>query len=399
MRIVIIDDESVICCGLKKTVESSKNEWNVSECYTDPEEALEFCDWDSVDLLLADINMPNMDGLTLVDTLRERGHDTQVVFVSGYSEFEYAKKAIQQHAVDYIIKPVSGKSIKDAIIKAEANIDQKKQMMQDESFIKGSITQITKSFIYDVMFETRRIEEGELNETIKYCRLTDMQYSLFSFVSEEHTNRIERIIEDINKGIFLFRGSRYYYTVVLCEERDEPSKVYAILSKMKQQLQEANFSEAVIVKKIDELPSSYYHLIVMLKQAGGMDTFHDSVDTDEAGDAETEDYSIHVINAIQYIKKNYSKKISLAMLAEELYVHPTYLSNLFKKQTGQTVVDYINNYRIEIAKKLLQDTRNKVFWVAEQVGFVNQRYFSQKFKKNTGYTPAEYKQSFFFANR
>jgi AraC-like DNA-binding protein len=40
-----------------------------------------------------------------------------------------------------------------------------------------------------------------------------------------------------------------------------------------------------------------------------------------------------------------------------------------------------------------------VFWVAEQVGFINQRYFSQKFKKNTGYTPAEYKQSFFFAMR
>jgi YesN/AraC family two-component response regulator len=324
MKIVIIDDESVICSGLKKTVESSKKEWVVSECYTDPEEALEFCDWDSVDLLLADINMPNMDGLTLVDTLRERGHDTQVVFVSGYSEFEYAKKAIQQHAIDYIIKPVSGKSLKDALIKAEQNIVQRKQLIQDESFIRDSIVKITKSFIYDVMFETRRIEEGELKETLKYCRLTNVQYSLFSFVTQEHTCRIERMVEDINKEIFLYKGSRYYYTVVLCEKRDEPTKAHTVISEMKQRLQGATFSEAVFVSNINELPSSYYHLIVMLKHAGGMDTFLDFADTDDVEDAETPNHSIHVINAIQYIKKYYSKKISLAMLSEE-FICPSHI--------------------------------------------------------------------------
>ena len=399
MRIVIIDDESVICSGLKKTVESSKKEWVVKECYTDPEEALEFCDWDSVDLLLADINMPNMDGLTLVKTLHERGHDTQVVFVSGYSEFDYAKKAIQQRAVDYIIKPVSAKNLKDAITKAEENIEKKKRLMQNESFIQDSIDQITKSFIYDVMFETRRIDSAEMAETIKYCRLTDMQYSLFSFITKE-PNNIECIVEDINKGqrnVFLFRGSQHYYTVVVCEKRDVSSKV--ILSEMKQRLTEANFGEAVTVQDINGLPLSYYHMMTELRQTGITDAFENPAVVDEAGNERKADYSVHVINAIEYIKKHYSKKISLAMLSEELYVHPTYLSNLFKKQTGQTVVDYINDYRISVAKKLLQDTRNKVFWVAEQVGFVNQRYFSQKFKKNTGYTPAEYKQSFFFAKR
>ncbi len=95
-------------------------------------------------------------------------------------------------------------------------------------------------------------------------------------------------------------------------------------------------------------------------------------------------YSTHVIKAIEYIRINYSNKISLSSLSEELYVHPTYLSNLFKKQTGTNIVDYINNYRIEVAKDLLKDSRNKIYWVAERVGFVNQRYFSQKFKKNYG---------------
>jgi two-component system response regulator YesN len=400
MNIVIIDDESVICNGLKKTVEQSKEDWTVIECYTDSQEAMEFCDWDDVDLLLVDINMPSMNGLTLVDTLRERGHDTQVVFVSGYSEFEYAKKAIQQHAVDYIIKPVSSKSLKDAISKAEENIDLKKQQMQNESFIQDSIIHITKSFIYDVLFETRRIDDEELKETIKYCRLTDMKYSLFSFITKEPTNIIESIVEDISKdnhNVFLFRGSRYYYTIVLCEKRDMSSKVHETVLDIRHHLKEANFGDVVIMNNINELPANYYNMMVKLKHKFNINTFEESVDIDEVGDEEV-DYCVHVINAIEYIRNNYNKKISLAMLSEDLYLHPTYLSNLFKKQTGQTVVDYINNYRIKIAKKLLQDNKNKVFWVSEQVGFVNQRYFSQIFKKNTGYTPVEYKQSFFFSN-
>lgn len=50
-----------------------------------------------------------------------------------------------------------------------------------------------------------------------------------------------------------------------------------------------------------------------------------------------------------YIREHYAEKISLAKLADEIYVHPTYLSNLFKSQTRKTVVEYINQYRIEMA--------------------------------------------------
>ncbi len=110
MNIVIIDDEAVICNGLRKMIENVVEDWNVLEVYIDAEEALEFCDWDGVDLLLCDINMPNIDGLALIDALNERGHEVQVIFISGYSEFKYAQKALQQKAIDYIVKPVSIKA-------------------------------------------------------------------------------------------------------------------------------------------------------------------------------------------------------------------------------------------------------------------------------------------------
>ena len=95
--------------------------------------------------------------------------------------------------------------------------------------------------------------------------------------------------------------------------------------------------------------------------------------------------------AIQYIQEHYQQPLSLGQIAEAVYLHPTYLSNLFKKQTGYAVVDYINMVRVQHAKTLLADPRNRIYWIVEQVGFSNQRYFSAVFKKNTGLTPMQYR--------
>jgi len=103
------------------------------------------------------------------------------------------------------------------------------------------------------------------------------------------------------------------------------------------------------------------------------------------------DYAPVILGVFDIIKRDYAKPLSLARLSEQLFVHPTYLSNLFKKQTGITLIDYINHYRVEKAKELLSDPLNKIYWITEQVGFVNQRYFSQVFKRITGLTPVEYR--------
>lgn len=106
-----------------------------------------------------------------------------------------------------------------------------------------------------------------------------------------------------------------------------------------------------------------------------------------------EKFGITVNGAIRYIKENYQNQISLSKIAEHLYVHPAYLSGQFKSETGNTVTDYICNYRILKAKELLRDPRNKIYWIAEQVGFTNQRYFSQVFKRIVGQTPVEYRNA------
>lgn len=93
-----------------------------------------------------------------------------------------------------------------------------------------------------------------------------------------------------------------------------------------------------------------------------------------------------------YIKKNYSKQISLGQIAQYVYLSPHYLSELFKKETGITISDFIRAYRIEIAKKLLCDSNYRIKDIAGLSGYFDARHFSKIFKKMVGITPKEYKQ-------
>lgn len=92
----------------------------------------------------------------------------------------------------------------------------------------------------------------------------------------------------------------------------------------------------------------------------------------------------------EYVHNYYDQEIILASIAEELFVNPNYLSQLFKKVTGETFVTYLNKYRIEKAKERLKERHYMIYEVSEMVGYQNPTYFSQVFKSITGVSPSEY---------
>ncbi len=95
-----------------------------------------------------------------------------------------------------------------------------------------------------------------------------------------------------------------------------------------------------------------------------------------------------------YIDDHYMNyDISLSTVAEAVGLSPSYLSMLFKKETGQNFSCYLTDVRVRRAKELLCCTSKMVYEVAYDVGFRDYRYFSQIFKKNTGMTPRQYQNS------
>ncbi|OMF38362.1 hypothetical protein BK133_02245 [Paenibacillus sp. FSL H8-0548] len=84
---------------------------------------------------------------------------------------------------------------------------------------------------------------------------------------------------------------------------------------------------------------------------------------------------------------------SLQSVAQKVYMTPTYLSLLFKMNTGKTFIEHLTDIRIDKAKDMLKSTHFKNYEVAEKVGYQDPRYFSQIFKKKVGLSPSEYRES------
>ena len=99
-----------------------------------------------------------------------------------------------------------------------------------------------------------------------------------------------------------------------------------------------------------------------------------------------------VVKIKQIVKEKYHKNITVADIAADVYLTSTYICLIFKQETGETINDYLTKIRIEKAKELLLDSRNKIYDISTSVGYSDSSYFSKLFKKYTGLNPSEYRE-------
>lgn len=100
-----------------------------------------------------------------------------------------------------------------------------------------------------------------------------------------------------------------------------------------------------------------------------------------------------VYKVIEYIKSNYRRHMSLEDIAASTYLSKTYLSSLFKKETGYSISEYINIVRIERSKSLLMEENMSIIEIANLCGFEDQSYFTKVFKHIVGITPKKYREN------
>ena len=93
-----------------------------------------------------------------------------------------------------------------------------------------------------------------------------------------------------------------------------------------------------------------------------------------------------------YLAANYQQKFSLSEVAAKFYISPYYLSRLFRRVTGQSIVDYLNNRRIEAAQKLLETTELSISAIAEQTGFASAAHFRRVFREVMDISPLQYRK-------
>lgn len=104
-------------------------------------------------------------------------------------------------------------------------------------------------------------------------------------------------------------------------------------------------------------------------------------------------YSRPLTQAMEYMKQNYSNSsLTVEQIAEHCSLSPSRLSVLFKKETGQTVGDYLTDLRISEAIHFLENSNYKIYEVAEKAGYKSAQYFSQVFSQRTGHKPLYFRQ-------
>ena len=106
-------------------------------------------------------------------------------------------------------------------------------------------------------------------------------------------------------------------------------------------------------------------------------------------------YSKPIVECIDYIYNHLHEPIHTQTLASLVHLNRTYLSTLFKKETGHTISEYVLSKRLEAAKNMLRFSTYTYSEIANILAFSSQSHFTSVFHKKTGYTPAEYRNTFF----
>ncbi|RCX18211.1 two-component system response regulator YesN [Fontibacillus phaseoli] len=162
IKLLIVDDEKNIRIGLKTMIEREFPGLYQVMTATQGAEALELYRSEGADVVITDIRMPVMDGITLIEKMSgtsgpdDPGHRPIVIILSGYEDFEYAKAAIRYQVMDYLLKPIRRDELFAALRKSEEDLKKRSQLAE----------QIATTEAYRIQLQSRRLQEFLLQPEI-----------------------------------------------------------------------------------------------------------------------------------------------------------------------------------------------------------------------------------------
>lgn len=451
LKVLLVDDEPFIVQGLSALIDWEKEGFEIVGTAGNGSEAVEFLKSNPVDLILADIKMPVMNGLEFLKYIRET-HLSEAFFVilSGYGDFTYAKEAIKWQCTDYILKPIQKSQLLALLSKV-------KQMQQDKyeacmQYLGGEYSCLTfldaegKEECYDVGFifckkisQEKGLREQEYINLLLEKIQKSTVHPVVMYVGSE-VEDISDISESFRSAVIAKTFSNFkvmpnllYYS----KEQKNPSGIVVSHKKIEDLLRSVEENDkkriednvAAIYEEMNEAGMNpelvqmnmNYLLYRLVSLAMEQD---DSVNQDEVLQYICENaFQVHMIRGslshfrrfvMEYadylvqlrqnasrgvlldvegeIRKNYAENLTLKELGKKYFVNSAYLGQMFRKKYGVSFKEYLNNYRIERAAEILLRTDDKIYLVAEEVGYRDLDYFINRFIQSKGCTPTTYRK-------
>lgn len=510
IRLIIVEDERVIRQGIEKHVPFEELGVDLVRTAENADEAFKICEAFKPDIIISDIMMPGMNGIQLCQKFKEVLPECQIIFISGYSDKEYLKAAIELRAVSYVEKPISIPELKEAIIRAIQSVEKSKRQ---STYLLHSLLGMSGEETGNLLNTIELSQEGKiLKQASVFCIFILHTRKSISNAAE-FSNRCQGSISGMlaSAGIHfltdfvekdLFVLLLYGQKETISGNEEVMSALWSAVSAMPREDEDCFWGIGKEVESLKMLPDSYqsalsslqflsfkgwnhwaaydepysyyqdklpealqneFHKALLhkdLKAATDIlnDTYQMLIDNHavlnfnvrniyytldsvivqsdrelylgifskeekrktenakfldgvktlwemhafvsrhvtevlEENDKERKNNFI-VKNVIEYIWENYGDKgLTIQVLAEVVYLTPTYLSNLFKEKTGMTIGGYLTEYRLKKAGELLGDPKLKLYQIADMVGYEDANYFAKLFKKKTGMIPSEYREN------
>lgn len=167
-RAVIADDEGVILQGLKKLIDWKSLEVELVGEARDGQRLKEVIEETKPDIVIADIMMPHMTGLEVIRWYYETHSHAKFIFISGYEEFSYAKEALKNGAVDYLLKPVGRKELEEAVGKAIEKLEEQNtiEIFREED---DEVHRLFREINDGQEFENEELYQLFVNENIEFA--------------------------------------------------------------------------------------------------------------------------------------------------------------------------------------------------------------------------------------
>jgi two-component system, response regulator YesN len=176
-KVIIVDDEE----GSRELIRMSVNweafEFSIIGEASNAEEALEMIDLNPPDLILTDINMPYIDGLELSELILKQYPETKVIVVTGFDEFEYAKRGIKAGVYDFIVKPIDEDELESTLRKVYRDMKNEREEKANYAWLKDQLENerpyLKEKFLVDLLY-------SHIDEQINHGKLAFTQVKLVS---------------------------------------------------------------------------------------------------------------------------------------------------------------------------------------------------------------------------
>lgn len=307
------------------------------------------------DIVITDMRMPGMDGVELLETMRNRWPQLRIIVMSGYDDFEYLKQAIRSKAIEYLLKPINPEEL------------------------AAALAQSTKELIDELRSGSQSLAPL-FPSRAEMQRYTSSRERIYASLLELNQERTE---EEFGKLIRDAEGAERGGLEVSHEAR----VVADLMLMLEQFLSDQSLTLGQLLPKKTVRRSARHN-----GRAGEtLRTVFEiyGLAIDELLAFRLSRNRLDMDDVKGYIDAHYHDAISLETVAGQFLVSKEHLSRMFKSSFGENLSDYIVRKRMEKAGELIADEGMSIKHAAQLTGYEDIAYFYRVFKKYYGMTPGE----------